>query len=128
MPLLNDRRAAIAEVVGLAFILVSVGWQFFVERPAVELNQGVGEFETYQRLQLIWDYLEATADTVASRPETYESLDGRWPLWNGSAGSVAESQAAVSQHVTFALFLLGSILTIVGRGYEIKDRFKHPAA
>lgn len=122
---LKPKTAVKIEVVGLIFVLLSLGWQVFIEEPVAEIYAEAREYETNERLELLWAYLKNLRDElVEQRPPSsrdYNYLQGRWNQLPGQEDAVAR-QADVARYVRIAFFLLGSVMVTVGRYSELRER------
>jgi hypothetical protein len=124
MPL-KPKTAVRIEVAGLVLVLLSLGWQLFIEEPIAGIYSGAKEYEVNERLELVWGYLQALREEVVEHRQPggrdYNYLQGQWNRLAAQKDVVA-NQADIARTVRVALFILGSVMLAIGRYYELQQR------
>lgn len=119
----NILQSPLAEIVGLCLILISVGWQVFLEDKLAEnqLNERLSSIE--QKLGIIWHYTGTYAPELAGegRVRIQESYNDLTLSFNSAHNSLAslDDKVEVVVYVRMALFSIGSLLTVYARYREV---------
>ena len=129
---ISPRLAFRAEILGLILVLLSVGWQLFLEETTSELLADTHTYQMNEKLNLLWVYLgklgrNALKDEPVRVVADYGDLDKHWQSLEREADFVAK-QAAIFRDVRIALFLAGSLLLLIGRFYELEERLRKAEA
>lgn len=56
---MDHRTTVILEIVGLAIVLFTAGWEFFVERPLTDTSQDASFYRIERRLDDMWFQVQA---------------------------------------------------------------------
>jgi hypothetical protein len=120
------KTARLLEVIGAILVLASAGWELFIERTFIDIQQDEAMFRIENKLDYLWIQVGAIRDKID--PDKVSSSVSISPFdaskeWKMS-GDRHELEA-ISRQVAYAkafrgfLFLLGSIMLIVARRDEL---------
>ncbi|PWJ61965.1 hypothetical protein SAMN05720473_11342 [Fibrobacter sp. UWB15] len=107
------------EVIGLALLLSAFGWEI-VERKTETLSFNREWYYINEKLDQIWRANQAICETVKC-PQYKWTIGmnfGFWPKWD-SPNRIGE-QHETFQNIRCALYILGSLMVIIGRCVSIK--------
>ena len=121
------RNTAIrVELIGAILVLVSVGWELFIERPTIDLQQDATSFRIEDKLDQMWIQIGAIRDKIDPTPGFTSSTESpfeaskRWHMsGDRSELKLVSTQARVSTAIRGLLFAVGSIMLIVARRHEL---------
>jgi hypothetical protein len=128
---MNRRTTVILEIVGLAVVLFTTGWEFFVERTLNEISQDASFYRIERKLDDMWFQVGAIRYKV--EPNSAYSFAAinpaeaskNWPF----AGDKHEFDA-LSRQTRFAKnfrgigFLFGSLILLLARGRDLLDKYR----
>ena len=123
------RPRYLAEIVGLVLILLASGWQIFVEDTIRDIALDVTHGRLEEETGIIWRFLGEL-----SRADYFEDLELReryFELDQEFLGAHSSYRSRVYQQVEAltifrgALFLIGSLLLVLGRHLELRHQAIH---
>lgn len=122
------RLAVRAEITGLILVLLSAGWQLFLEDKTSALLADTHAYQQNEKLNLLWMYLgklgrNALKDEPVRVIADYGDLDRHWQSLEREADAVAK-QAEIFRNIRIILFLTGSLLLLIGRSHELEERLR----
>lgn len=123
---MTQSRIITLELMGLAMVLLSAGWEFFVERTLTDISQDAKFYRVERKLDELWWQVGAIRTQVdpdpkyALRVQSYAEASERWSY----AGYPAEfegllRQTAFAKRLRSIGFLFGSVLLLVARGFDL---------
>ena len=125
-----SKFAGPAEIIGIFLILASGGSQVFLAEPVQEIETGASFYEVNERLVVLFQYVDAIGReglrpaNTPSQTLVSNAFRARWREID-SLETPVKKQARGFRRIAGLLFLLGSFLVAMGRGYEIRLRTKH---
>lgn len=124
--LMSLKTAKKVEAVGMLLVLCSIGWQVFLEDVVQDIALDAEIYSIDRKIDNLWMYVGQIGQAILHDKPTrstssYDILNEGWDWGMRSTDSV-RGQRQFFQYVRGALFLIGSILTAVGRYYEITNR------
>jgi|ERR1700720_1646224 len=126
---MTRRKIIVIELTGLAIVLLSAGWEFFIERELSDISQDAAFYRIERKLDNLWWQVGAIRYRVEPNPGYSESVishpeaSKEWPF----AGYKAEfeglsRQTALAKKLRAIGFLCGSVLLLFARAFELFDK------
>ncbi len=117
------RKWAKFELCGLLLILFATWWQFFITDQQNDTIQDIKLYKIERKVDAVWDYLEHAIylSDKNALGEKYNEIRRYYcyPLYN--LGGTAVVQNNKLMFIKNSLFILGSVLLLIGRYLEVKE-------
>jgi len=124
---IKPKTAYMVEVFGLVVILLSVGWQVFIEEDSQELAREAEIIQLNEKLDDIWLYVgriggAVTQDSSVGSVADYETLNKHWRYVSQETNF--DYTARLFRLIRGILFLFGTVMLSIGRYYELRERLE----
>ncbi len=128
---MKNRKTIVLELAGLVIVLLTAGWEFFVERKLTDISQDASFYRIERKLDGLWEQVGAIRERVEPNP-SYQTLtishadtSKEWPF----AGDKREFESLARQtefakNLRGLAFVCGSLLLLIARGLQLRDSKK----
>ncbi len=126
---LNAKRC---ELIGMVLILVSAGWQIFVERSLAEVEADIRQYKLNHKLDALFSivsdsYIRQFPEKTINKPHmgTVERIQN-WTVADSEREDPMEMLTKWATWITAIVFFWGSILIVYGKWLETKETPPQP--
>ena len=125
---MKNRKTIVLELAGLVIVLLTAGWEFFVERNLTDISQDASFYRIERKLDGLWEQVGAIRERVEPNPSvqtltiTHADASKEWPF----AGDKREFESLVRQtqfakNLRGLAFVCGSLLLLIARGLQLRE-------
>lgn len=121
------------ELIGMVLLLVSAGWQVFIEQRMAEVEAGTREYQLHRKLDALMVVIadirsqqNPEEQKPASMADAKERI-GNWKFAYNDGKNGLQQLCDWISWITTAIFLNGSVLIIYGKWLESKEPKAQPA-